>query len=209
MGIGECEPPPGGLAVASGGLAVSGSSSPNYPGAQGVFIESQITYGSIFAFDYVNGHTLPLCLNTPGGNVGIGTTAPDAALTVYGTADKPGGGSWSTYSDARLKDVGTNFTPGLVALAKIQPVCYHYKMDNALKLPSQPEYIGVVAQQLQRAVPDAVQTNSAGYLTVNNDPVLWTTVNAVKELNQKLETENADLKARLEQVEQLLNLNEK
>ena len=136
------------------------------------------------------------------GNVGIGTTTPDTELTVNGFADKPGGGSWSTYSDARLKDVGGNFTPGLAALEKIKPVHYHYKTDNALSLPSQPEYIGVVAQQLQQAVPEAVQTNSSGYLTVNNDPVLWTTVNAVKEL----QAENAELKARLDRLEKLLAL---
>jgi hypothetical protein len=94
-------------------------------------------------------------------------------------------------------------------LAKIQPVYNHYKTDNALKLPSKPEYIGVVAQQLQQAVPAAVQTNSAWYLTINNDPILWTTVNAVKELNQKLETENADMKARLERMEKRLNQTEK
>ena len=138
------------------------------------------------------------------GNVGVGTASPDALLTVNGAADKPGGGSWSTYSDARLKDVKNNFTPGLDALEKIQPVRYHYKADNSLKLPSQPEFIGVVAQQLQQAVPEAVQTNSSGYLTVNNDPVIWTTVNAVKELNRKLETENAELKARLTRLEKLL-----
>ena len=195
----------GGLQLFGGGLAVNGASSPNYGGDQGLFIENQGTYGSIYAFDYTSyGKALPLCLNSPGGNVGIGTTSPDAALTVYGAADKPGGGSWSTYSDARLKDVGANFTPSLAALAKIQPVYYHYKTDNALKLPSQPGYIGVIAQQIQQALPDAVQTNSAGYLTVNNDPVLWTTINAVKEVNQKLETENAALKARLDRLEQLL-----
>ena len=199
----------GGLQLFEGGLAVSGASSPNYSGAHGVFIESHGTYGSVFAFDYVNSHTLPLCLNSPGGYVGIGTASPDAALTVYGAADKPGGGSWNTYSDARLEDVGTNFTPGLAALAKIQPVYNHYKTDNALKLPSKPEYIGVVAQQLQQAMPAAVQTNSAWYVTINNDPILWTTVNAVKELNQKLETENADMKARLERMEKRLNQTEK
>jgi hypothetical protein len=145
------------------------------------------------------------------GNVGIGTTTPDTELTVNGFADKPGGGSWSTYSDARLKDVGGNFTPGLAALEKIKPVHYHYKTDNALKLPSQPEYIGLVAQQLQQAVPDAVQTNSSGYLTVNNDPVIWTTVNAVKELNEVVQAKDAKIQelenrlANLEKTVQALN----
>ncbi len=197
----------GGLQVFGGGLAVSGTSSPNYKGAKGVFIESEGTFGAVYGFDYVGGHTLPLCLNTPGGNVGIGTTTPDATLTVNGSADKPGGGSWNTYSDGRLKDVGTVFTSGLAALETLQPVRYHYKSGNPLQLPSQPEYIGVVAQQVKAAVPDAVQASPSGYLTVNNDPILWTTVNAVKELsqsNQKLAAENAELKDRLTRLEQLV-----
>lgn len=48
-----------------------------------------------------------------------------------------------------------------------------------------------------------------GYLTVNNDPVLWATVNAVKELNDKLETDNAELKARDEALEKRLERLEK
>ncbi len=75
VGIGTTTPPPGGLNVASGGLAVSGASSPNYHGAKGVFLENQNSYGVLFAFDYTNYAPLPLCLNTPGGNVGIGLAA--------------------------------------------------------------------------------------------------------------------------------------
>ena len=46
---------------------------------------------------------------TPPSSVGIGTTAPDNLLTVNGNADKPGGGSWGTYSDGRLKTVNGSF----------------------------------------------------------------------------------------------------
>ncbi len=146
-----------------------------------------------------------------GGGVGINTASPDAALTVNGAADKPGGGSWNTFSDGRLKDVGGSFTTGLDALVKLQPVRYHYKADNPLQLPSQPEYVGVVAQQVQVAVPEAVQQNKGDDLIVNNDPIIWTMVNAIKELkqkvevrNQQLEAENAELKTRLERLEKLL-----
>ena len=142
------------------------------------------------------------------GDVGIGTDDPDALLSVNGAADKPGGGSWDTFSDSRLKDVGVQFTPGLKALAELQPVHYHYKVGNPLQLPSQPEYVGVVAQQVQRAIPEAVQPNKDGYLTVNNDPIIWTMLNAIKELNQKLQdkdAENAELKVRLEKLELLIN----
>jgi hypothetical protein len=146
-------------------------------------------------------------------------------LTVNGSADKPGGGSWGTFSDARLKDVGINFTHGLEALAAIQPVHYHYKADNAMKLASEPDYVGVVAQQVQSVIPEAVQTNKFGYLTVNNDPIIWTMLNALKELNQQraaetkakdaaiqglnqqleaTRAENADLKQRLEALEKII-----
>ena len=156
--------------------------------------------------------TTRLAILQANGNVGIGTLNPDALLTVNGTADKPGGGSWSTLSDGRLKDVGASFTDALEALLNVQPVHYHYKTDNPLNLPSQPEYVGVVAQQVQQSIPEAVQRNKDGYLVVNNDPIIWTMLNAIKELNQKaearsqkLETENADLKMRLEKLEQLIN----
>lgn len=145
---------------------------------------------------------------TSRGNLGIGTTAPDATLSVNGTADKPGGGSWSTFSDGRLKDVGGEFHHGLEALAKVQPVHYRYKAGNPLNLPSQPEFVGVVAQQVRQAIPEAVDQTRDGYLTVNNDPIIWTMVNAIKELNKKVEgknIENAELKTRLEKLEQLIN----
>ena len=67
---------------------------------------------------------------------------------------------------------------------------------------------------MQPAIPEAVQPNKDGYLTVNNDPIIWTMVNAIKELNQKVEDKNAEngelkaqnqaLEARLERIEKLL-----
>ncbi|HWY78344.1 MAG TPA: tail fiber domain-containing protein, partial [Verrucomicrobiae bacterium] len=137
-----------------------------------------------------------LLINT-NGQVGIGTTSPDATLSVNGSADKPGGGSWSTYSDARLKCVGASFTHGLDALSAIQPIHYHYRPDNPLNLPSQPDYVGVVAQQVQQTVPEAVHRSENGYLVVNNDPILWTMLNAIKELK----AENDSLKHRVERLE--------
>ena len=151
---------------------------------------------------------------THDGRVGIGTSSPDALLSVNGTASKPGGGSWNTFSDRRLKDVNVNFNRGLEALSKIQPVHYHYKPGNPLELPSGPDYVGVIAQQVEQAVPEAIERTKDGYLTVNNDPIMWTMFNAIKELNQKVDekdariqkqdAENAALKARLDRLEQLL-----
>ncbi len=84
VGIGTALTPPGGLRVGSGGLAVTGASSPNYQGAAGVFIEKSTSAGLVFGYNYTGNTPLPLCLNTPGGNVGIGTITPAATLDVNG-----------------------------------------------------------------------------------------------------------------------------
>ena len=68
-----------------------------------------------------------LLLNSAGGNVGIGTTAPTALLSVNGTANKPGGGSWAVFSDKRLKRIRGSFNTGLKAVMQLQPVRYEYK----------------------------------------------------------------------------------
>jgi hypothetical protein len=138
------------------------------------------------------------------GGLTLGNGGVSNLTMVNGTAAKPGGGSWAVYSDARLKDVHGNFSRGLSDLMGIQPVSYNYKKDNAEHLPSDQTYIGVVAQELQKAVPEAVTEGKDGYLSVNNDPVIWTMVNSIKELkteNDQLKKENDDIKARLDAIE--------
>jgi hypothetical protein len=113
-------------------------------------------------------------------NVGIGA-APDNTLTVNGSADKPGGGFWGVFSDRRLKTTNGDFTSGLEQVLKIKPVRYRYKDENALGIKDQEEHIGLVAQEVQRVIPEAVTENSKGYLVVNNEPILWAMLNAIKQ----------------------------
>jgi endosialidase-like protein len=121
------------------------------------------------------------------GNVGIGTTAPTALLSVNGTANKPGGGSWDVFSDERLKSIKGGFNTGLRAVMQLQPIRYEYRRDNALGLKSEGEHIGFGAQGLQKVIPEAVTRNQNGYLMVNNDPILWTMLNAIKEQQKEIE----------------------
>jgi hypothetical protein len=124
-------------------------------------------------------------------NGGIGTTG----LAV--TGDITYVGTLTDISDARLKDLGAPFTAGLDTIAKIEPLHYRFKLGNALGAPSDAVHVGVSAQALQAALPEAVVQRSDGYLGVSQEPVLWALVNAVKEL----QAENEALRDRVESLE--------
>lgn len=128
----------------------------------------------------------PLILTTTN-RVGIGTAAPDQKLSVNGDASKVGGGSWLVFSDERLKNIKGNFNSGLKAVMQLQPLRYEYKRDNALGLKSSGEHIGFGAHALQKIIPEAVTSTSTGYLQVNNDPIIWTMLNAIKEQQKEIE----------------------
>lgn len=57
------------------------------------------------------------------------------------------------------------------------------------------EHIGVVAQDVQKVIPEAVTENSKGYLLVNNDPIIWTMLNAIKEQQREFQHQQAVLRA--------------
>ena len=138
----------------------------------------------------------PLLLNPNGGNVGIGTSAPTDALSVNGTASKPGGGTWAVFSDERLKNIKGSFNTGLKAVMQLQPVRYEYRTDNKAGIKSEGEHIGFGAQSVQKVIPEAVMTNANGYLMVNSDPILWTMLNAIKEQQKEI----VELKRQIRQL---------
>ncbi len=131
--------------------------------------------------------TNTLTLQPAGGRVGIGTNAPDQLLSVNGDASKTGGGSWQTFSDERLKNIKGGFSAGLSAVMRLRPLRYEYRSDNALGLNSDGEHVGFGAQALQQVIPEAVTRGESGYLLVNNDPVMWAMLNAIKEQQQQIE----------------------
>jgi len=121
------------------------------------------------------------------GSVGIGTVVTDQVLSVNGDASKIGGGSWQIFSDERLKNIKGRFTAGLQTLRKLEPLRYEYKPNNALGLRGEGEYIGFSAQAVQRVLPEAVSRTVSGYLQLNNDPILWTMLNAINEQQSEIE----------------------
>ncbi len=143
-----------------------------------------------------------------GDKVTIGTSAvPGYDLVVNGTAAKSGGGSWSTLSDVRMKDLTGEYQKGLDEIIQLKPVTFTYKAGNPRELNSNEPQIGFVAQDVQKIFPEAVSECKDGYLDFNIHAVNVALVNAVKELkaeNDRLKQENSDINARLENLEKAI-----
>ena len=112
------------------------------------------------------------------GYVGIGNIAPaynldvTGDLRITGTPYRTGGDiAWQVPSDARLKDVHDAYDRGLNAILGIDTVKYNYKQGNAVGADPSQEYVGVIAQQVQQVIPEAVKQDKNGYLSLNSSPI--------------------------------------
>jgi len=136
------------------------------------------------------------------GNVGIGTTSPTQNLSVNGTAGKTGGGSWSTFSDRRVKTDIQTYSKGLNEIMEINPVTFKYKENSGYSNTSK-DYVGIIAQEIEQVLPSMVDQiddsqGSSGLSdkrVFDSSELLWILINAVKELK----TENDSLKEKLKQ----------
>ena len=90
--------------------------------------------------------------------------------------------SLSQVSDRRLKNVGEVFTGGLEQIKKLEVFNYTFKKDTE-KTPR----VGVMAQDLQKIFPNAVFKGEDGFLRIRMEDMFYALVNAVKELDAKVQ----------------------
>lgn len=115
-------------------------------------------------------------------------------FTIAGVPYKPGGGSWTASSDSRLKDIDGPYQRGLDSIVQLNTVLFHYKKGNARKEPFDRQYVGLVAQDVQKIIPEAVSERGDGYLDLDTTPINYAIINALKELK----AENDNLRAEFE-----------
>jgi hypothetical protein len=117
--------------------------------------------------------------------LGIGL-APSYALDVSGTVRAT---AYLYASDARLKtDIAT--LDGLALVSKLRGVSYTWKATGK---PA----TGVIAQEVEQVLPDAVSTDDQGMKAVDYQQLIGPLIEAVK----TLKAENNDLRARVEKLE--------
>ena len=103
-------------------------------------------------------------------------------------------------SDRRLKYVGKESTTGLDKVRQLKVFNFTYKKDTT-KTP----HVGVIAQDLQKVFPNAVQKGKDGFLTIRMEDMFYAVINAIKELDAKitaLQKENQELKQLVKQVQE-------
>lgn len=125
------------------------------------------------------------------GNTGIGlfnTVSPTAKLSVNGTANKPGGGSWAVFSDIRLKKNINSYEDGLSTLLQIECKTFQYNGKAGIQ-DTETEYVGILAQDIQKIAPymvreidcnDLVTTDKNTYLEFDPSAMDFMIVNAIK-----------------------------
>ncbi len=158
------------------------------------------------SLDFITNTSSRMFINSSG-NVGIGTTSPSYKLDVVGdsriTSGSLGVGvapnatdgridasndivAYST-SDQRLKE---NVTPIENALEKVKTLTgveFDWKEDTAHVHGYHGHDVGIIAQDVQAVLPEAVRTNESGYLSVRYEKMIALLIEANKELAARVE----------------------
>ena len=130
---------------------------------------------------------------TSAGNVGIGTTSPSYMLHVNGSV--AGVGAYNALSDIRYKKDVQSLAHSLAKILAIRGVTYKWIDED--KYGSQTQ-IGVIAQEIEKIVPEVVTTGSDGVKRVKYTDLIPLVIEAMQELNVDLgvlKAENERLKA--------------
>jgi len=198
VGIGTTNPR-GGLHILKASTPPRGLSASE----NGLLLGIQNTAG----YKWIQSYGGDLVFNPMGNNVGIGLT--NAAYQLHlsqNSAAKPGSSFWFIASDARLKKNVKEFEDGLNVLMEMRPVAYQY--NGKAGLPSDEQFIGVLAQDVQKVAPYMIEPyqheNENGkqteYLGYDANALLYVLVNAVQEQQATIETtqeENDQLRGEL------------
>ncbi|MGA7305811.1 MAG: tail fiber domain-containing protein [Rhodothermales bacterium] len=140
-----------------------------------------------------DGRRLPIALQPNGGNVGIGTTSPSEKLEVNGNVLA---NNVAVPSDARYKKNIQPIVGPLGLLSKLNGVRYEYDRDaHPEKSFEAGVQLGLIAQDVQKILPELVHENGAGYLSVNYIGVIPVLVEAIKEQEVLISKRDAQIDA--------------
>jgi hypothetical protein len=157
--------------------------------------------GADIAFGYGESTNLTETVRFKGnGNVGIGTNSPAYPLHMRSGAYCSAAGVWTSVSDRNAKEQFTAIEPRdvLAKVAALPITQWKYKSEaEGVK------HLGPVAQEFHAAFGLGDSDKAIG--TVDESGVALAAIQGLVEELRRRDAENADLKKRLERLEQLLN----
>jgi hypothetical protein len=116
-------------------------------------------------------------------------------ITIGGQAYKPGGGSWTATSDARLKTDVEEYDAGLEELKRLNPIRFRYNGRGRTPETGK-SYVGLAAEEVKQVMPEMVGSfkgridyedkEDQDILTVDPSNLIYTVINALKEIEQRL-----------------------
>jgi len=146
-----------------------------------------------------------------GGRVGIGVFTPSEKLHVSGNILATG---MITPSDKRLKNNIEKFNLGLDEVLKINPASYNYNGTGGIQ--SDRQHVGVIAQEFAKIAPVAVksynyvemdnvnnETSQEEYLSVDEKVITYMLVNAIKEQQDMIDSQNEVIEFLKESIENI------
>ena len=164
-----------------------------------------VGYGAIGSGSSVSGELVVFAPGTDSSATGKGTgtgfiIAQTSGGTKNGMFQGNNSSSWSVASDQRLKKNIVDNTDGLDIISQIQVRNFEYRLpEEVTDLPQNQAVektgiqLGVIAQELQAVCPDCVTEQSTGVLSIDTDEIFWHMLNAIKELNAKLEAQALEI----------------
>ena len=101
---------------------------------------------------------------------------------------KVGGGTFNSYSDSRYKQDISAYGKGLAEIKQVEPKNYRYTAEFMKSDSPSQAFVGVIAQELEgTAFANCVKTDANGYKIVDTSELTFALINAVKELNSRIE----------------------
>jgi hypothetical protein len=167
------------------------------------------------------------------GTLGVGTTTPNqgkvevkgGTVCVDTDSDDNATSCIANESDVRLKDNVRDLSLPLDTFMKLRPVSFDWKHDDAQVLKhyplisrfaTAPHSIGMIAQEVQALVPEAILPETVGdgevqYLQLDYTKLVPVLIKAVQDVKREkdaeveaLKAENEDLKKRLMVLERII-----
>jgi hypothetical protein len=148
-----------------------------------------VVFGGLGVYENIHAGGRISADNTITGLLQAGTLVGTGNRAVYALN---GGSLTISASDASLKTNIANTDSGLLSVLELQPVTFNW-IDTETR--GAQEEIGLIAQQVRPYIPHAVGVNVDGTLSLDYAKLTVPLINAIKELNAKIEAQEKRIAA--------------